>query len=78
MFIFILTLLLQMVSDVDKTLMKKYFTLLYYRKLYFTTENFTTWKVFFSTKLEQIKIPLSIRKLTLFFIFILIDVLDYE
>ena len=63
--------------------MKTYFillqkTLLYYRTLYLTKEIFTTWKVFFSTKLELIKIPFSIRKLIIFFILILIDVLEYE
>ena len=61
----------------------KYFTLLqrpllYYRERYFTTENLITWKVFFSTKVEPIKIPFSIRKLTIFFILILIDVLEFE
>ena len=50
----------------------------YYSKLNFTTENFTTWKVFFSTKLEPIKIPFSIQKLTIFFILIFIYVLDYK
>ena len=63
--------------------MKKYFTLLqknllYYKELYFTTDNFTTWKVFFSTNLAPIKVPFSIRKLTIFFILILIDVLEFE
>ena len=52
--------------------------ILYYRQLCFTTENFTTWKVFFSTKHEAIKITYSIRALTIFFILILIDVLEYE
>ena len=56
----------------------------YYRKLYFTTENFTLLpktlldEKFFSTKLETIKIPFSVQKLTFFFILILIDVLEYE
>ena len=45
-------------------------TLLYYRKLYYM-------KRIFSTKLEPIKIPFSIWKLTLFFILILMDVLEY-
>ena len=76
-------------NDESKTLMKKYFTLL--QKLYFTTENFTLlrktllyygkvyyMKSIFSTKLELIKIPFSIRKLVFFFILILIDVLEYE
>ena len=35
-------------------------------------------KSIFSTKFEPIKIPFSIRKLTIFFILILIDVLEYE
>ena len=58
------------------------FTLLlfyiYYRKLYFTTANFNTRKVFFSTKFEPIKIPCSVRKLKTFFILILIDELEFE
>ena len=54
--------------------------ILYYRKLYFTTENFTLLqktllhKKYYSTTLEPIKIPFIIRKLTLFFFLILIDV----
>ena len=35
-------------------------------------------KYFFSTKLEQIKIPFSIRKLTNFITLISIDVLEYD
>ena len=35
-------------------------------------------KIIFSTKFEQIKITLSIRKLTIFFILILIDVPENE
>ena len=55
---------------------EKYFTLLqktslYYRKLYYM-------KSIFSTKLETIKIHFSLRKLTIFSILILIDVLEYE
>ena len=47
-------------------------TLLYYRKLYYC-------KCIFSIKLEPIKIPFSIRKLTLFFyVLVLMDVLEYE
>ena len=45
------------------------FTTVYYSKLYFTTENFTTWKVLFSTKLEPIIIHFGVRKLTIFFFF---------
>ena len=56
--------------------MKNYYsilekTLLYYRKLNFM-------KSIFSTKLEPIKIPFGIRKLRIFFILILIYVLEYE
>ena len=47
-------------------------TLLYYRKLYFTTENFTTWKVFFLQNLCSI----YHSKINNFFISI--DVLEYE
>ena len=35
-------------------------------------------KIIFSTMFEQIKITFSIRNLTIFFILILIDVLEYE
>ena len=45
--------------------------MVYYSKLYYM-------KSIFSTKVEPIKIPFSIRKLTTFFILILIDVLEYE
>ena len=46
-------------------------TLLYYRKLYYMES-------IFSTKLEPNKIPFSIRKLTLLFILILIDLLEND
>ena len=58
---------------------------------YFTTENFSLlqktllyygklnyMKSIFSAKREPIKIAFSIRKLIIFFISILIDVLEYE
>ena len=47
-------------------------TLLYYRKLYFTTETLLYYRKFyymksiFSTKLVSIKIPFTIRKSTFF------------
>ena len=50
-------------------------TLLYNRKLYLTTENFTLLQKtllhekYFSTKFEPIKIPFSIQKLTISFYF---------
>ena len=47
--------------------------MLYYSKLYFTTENFPTWNVFFSTKFQPIKIPFSIWKLIIFFFIFDID-----
>ena len=47
------------------------FYIVYYSKLYYM-------KSIFSAKFEPIKIPFSIRKLTIFFILILIDVLEYE
>ena len=59
--------------------------------LYFTTENFTLlqetvlynrklyyMRSIFSTKLEPIKIQFSIRKLIIFFILILINVIEFE
>ena len=63
-------------------LMKKYFTLLqktllYYRKLYYRKLYYMK-SIFFSTKLEPIKIHFSIRKLIYFLILILMDVIEYE
>ena len=43
-------------------------TLLYYRKLYFTTENFTTWKVFFLQNLCQLKFLLPFENQQFFYI----------
>ena len=48
----------------SKPLWKKYFTLLqktlfYYRKMYFTKENLTTWKVFFLQNLSRLKFNLA-------------------
>ena len=52
-----------------KNLLKK--ILLYYRKLYYM-------KNIFSTKLEPSTIHFSIRKLIIFFILILVNVIEYE
>ena len=58
------------------TLLQK--TLLYYIKLYYTTENFTTWKVIFLQNLSKLKHLLAIENGQSFFISISIDVLKYE
>ena len=75
-----------MAAQASDFLMNKHFTLLqktlrYHRKLYFTTENFTTWKVFFLQNLCQLKFLLPFENQQSFFFFtflILIDVLQYE
>ena len=63
-----------MAARASDFLMKKHFTLLqktllYYRKLYFTTENFNNWKVFFLQNLCQLKFLLPFENQHFFLLF---------